>query len=115
MRAAWDRSPSMSGRTRTSEFLGSIEEAYRSALEELIREDAVARLHRRDASLWNKGPDHDKVILNRLGWLDAPGGLQSKKGELSAFAADVRAEGFTRFEDQDVLEAFRVRFRPDRL
>lgn len=28
------------------------------------------------------------------------------------FAADMRAEGFTRFEDRDVLEQFRVRFRP---
>ena len=86
----------MSGPTRTSEFAGAIEETYRAALEELIREDAIARLHRRDASLWKKGPEHEKVILNRLGWLDAPRWLESKTRELIAFAAEVRSEGFTR-------------------
>ena len=53
---------------------------------------------KRDASLWKKGPEHEKVILNRLGWLDAPQWLESKTRELIAFAAGVRAEGFTRVQ-----------------
>ena len=86
----------MSGPTSAREQAGAIEEGYRAALEELTREDAVGRLHRRDASLWKKGPEHDKVILSRLGWLDAPRWLEGKVPELTAFAAEVRAEGFTR-------------------
>src|SRR5262249_54031998 len=37
-----------------------------------------------------------KVILSRLGWLDAPRWLEGKVRELTSFAAEVRGEGFTR-------------------
>jgi glucose-6-phosphate isomerase len=32
---------------------------------------AVDRLHDRDATLWSDDPEHQQVIANRLGWLDA--------------------------------------------
>jgi glucose-6-phosphate isomerase len=78
------------------EFAGSVEEPYRAALEALIREDAVGRLFRRDASLWKTDPGHQKTILSRMGWLQSPAWFETKIPELSAFAAEVRAEGFTR-------------------
>jgi len=86
----------MSAPIRISEFAGAIDAAYHATLDSLVQEDAVGRLFRRDASLWKKGPEHDKVILNRLGWLDCPRWLGSKVQELSAFASEVRSEGFTR-------------------
>ena len=81
----------MSAPISTSEFPGALEEAYRSTLDALVREDAVGRLFRRDASLWKKDPEHHKVILSRLGWLDTPGWLDDKIADLSAFAAEIRA------------------------
>jgi len=86
----------MSAPTSTSEFAGALDAAYRATLDSLIREDAVGRLFRRDASLWKKDPGHDRVILNRLGWLDSPRWLEGKIPELTAFASEVRSEGFTR-------------------
>ncbi len=86
----------MSGPISINEFAGSVEEPYRAALDALIREDAVGRLFRRDASLWKTDPEHQKTIQNRLGWLDCPAWLKGKALELAAFAAVIRAEGFTR-------------------
>ncbi len=86
----------MSAPIRTSEFAGETDAAYRATLDSLIREDAVGRLFRRDASLWKKDPEHHKVILSRLGWLDSPRWLGSKIQELTAFASEIRSEGFTR-------------------
>ena len=86
----------MSARTSTSELGGEIDAAYRAALDSLVREDAVGRLFRRDATLWKKDPEHQKIILNRLGWLDSPRWLRDHIQELTAFAAEIRTEGFTR-------------------
>jgi len=85
----------MSGPTSTSEFAGAVEEAYRAALEELARQEAVARLVRRDPTLWKTDPGHRKIIENRLGWLDSPRWLEGKISELTSFAAEVRSQGFT--------------------
>ncbi len=86
----------MSARTSTSEFAGAADAAYRASLDSLVRENAVGRLFARDAALWKKEPEHQKIILNRLGWLEAPSWLRARIEELAAFAAEVRAEGFTR-------------------
>jgi glucose-6-phosphate isomerase len=86
----------MSARTSTSEFAGAVDAETRAALDSLVRENAVGRLFGRDATLWKKEPEHQKIILNRLGWLDAHTWLRGRIEELTAFAAEVRAEGFTR-------------------
>jgi glucose-6-phosphate isomerase len=86
----------MSARTSISEFPGGLESAYRATLDALVREDAVARLHQRDPTLWKEDAEHRSVIQNRLGWLDSPRWLRDKTGELTAFASEIRAEGFTR-------------------
>src|SRR2546422_4184310 len=95
-RAAWVRSPNMSAPTSITEFPGRLETAYRAALESLARNDAIARLFRRDATLWKADPEHHKTILNRLGWLDSPRWLGARIDELTAFASEIRSEGFTR-------------------
>jgi len=86
----------MSEPTSTIEFAGAIEASYREVLDRLIREDAVGRLHRKDASLWKDDPAHRKVIENRLGWLDAPAWFENKVPNVTSFAAEVRGQGFTR-------------------
>jgi len=86
----------MSEPISTSEFAGAIEASYREVLDRLIREDAVGRLHRKDASLWKDDPAHRKIIENRLGWLDAPAWFENKMSQVASFAAEVRAQGFTR-------------------
>src|SRR3989441_9525630 len=86
----------MSAPTSINEFPGGLEAAYRAALESLARKEAVARLFRRDASLWKNEPEHQKIILNRLGWLDSPRWLGGRIEDLTAFASEVRSEGFTR-------------------
>ena len=86
----------MSGPTSISEFAGVLDAAYRATLDSLVRDDAVGRLFHHDASLWKADPEHQKTIGNRLGWLDSPRWLTDKGPDLASFAADVRAEGFTR-------------------
>jgi len=86
----------MSGPTNISELAGALEAATRATLDSLIRSDAVGRLFGRDASLWKKDPEHQRTIGNRLGWLDAPRWLEGRIPELTTFASEVRAEGFTR-------------------
>lgn len=56
--------------------------------------DAVARLWRRDASLWKSEPEHRKLISGALGWLDLPRSMASEVAGLAAFADEVRGEGF---------------------
>lgn len=75
---------------------GSLAASYRDALEWLVSHNAAARLFDRDPSLWKSEPAHAAVIRNRLGWLDSPAWLQAHREELRAFAAGLRAEGFTR-------------------
>jgi glucose-6-phosphate isomerase len=81
-----------------SEQPGSLAASYRDALEWLVSRDAPARLFRRDVSLWKEGDPgaHAAIIANRLGWVDAPAWLASRREELRAFAASLREEGFTR-------------------
>ncbi len=86
----------MSARTRTSEYPGEVEASYRETLDALVREDAIRRLHRRDPTLWNEDPEHHKIILNRLGWLDSPRWLRGRIDELTSFASEIRSEGYTR-------------------
>jgi transaldolase/glucose-6-phosphate isomerase len=86
----------MAAFSRQTESPGSLEEPFRETLEALGRDGAVARLADRDPSLWKDDDAHAAVIRNRLGWLDEPGRLRGRIGELQSFSAEVRAAGFTR-------------------
>jgi transaldolase/glucose-6-phosphate isomerase len=56
---------------------------------------AGKRLWDADPKLFSDDPAHEKSIKNRLGWLRSPALMQTKLGELSTFAADVVAAGYT--------------------
>ena len=73
-----------------------IDAAVREARERLVRDEAVARLFRRDEGLWSADPGASRIILNRLGWLDAPAWGRARIAELRTFADLVRGRGVTR-------------------
>jgi transaldolase/glucose-6-phosphate isomerase len=56
---------------------------------------ALRRLWDADPKLFSDDPAHERSIKNRLGWLRSPALMQTKLGELSAFAADAVAAGYT--------------------
>ena len=82
--------------TSQTESPGGLDTPYRETLDSLIAADAIERLAARDAGLWKSEPEHQAVIRNRLGWIDAPAWLQPKLAELAAFSAEIRGAGFTR-------------------
>jgi transaldolase / glucose-6-phosphate isomerase len=66
-----------------------------SALQELTANQTVARIWRKDASVWSSQPEHAKIIANALGWLVVPGQVLQRVGELQSFAQEIRSAGFT--------------------
>lgn len=61
----------------------------------LTTTSATKRLWDGDATLFSADPLHEKSIKSRLGWLRAPALMRAKLPELAAFAAEIRAAGFT--------------------
>ncbi len=55
----------------------------------------AAGLWRRDPTLWSDEAAHQQVAARRLGWLGLPAAMRGELADLVAFAAEVRAEGFT--------------------
>lgn len=55
----------------------------------------AAALWRRDPTLWSADPAHHAVAGRRLGWLGLPAAMRGELDALAAFAAEVRAAGFT--------------------
>jgi transaldolase/glucose-6-phosphate isomerase len=61
----------------------------------LKKERALQRIWDADPTLFTPDPAHEKSIKSRLGWLRSPGLMQAKLTDLDAFAAEVRAAGYT--------------------
>ncbi len=61
----------------------------------LSQAGAPRRLWDGDPKLFTADAAHDTSIKTRLGWLRSPALMETKLGELAAFAAEVRAAGFT--------------------
>jgi glucose-6-phosphate isomerase len=62
-------------------------------IERLKAEKVVERLLKRDHTVWKESPDE---IENRLGWLDSTNVMAGAAAEITAFAEEIRSEGFTR-------------------
>ena len=78
----------------TTLSLGHYDAAFRTALERLDRDHSVARLWKKDPTLWKPEPDQQAVIANSLGWLNVAETMQSHLADLEAFAQDVKNAGF---------------------
>jgi glucose-6-phosphate isomerase len=61
----------------------------------LDADQLVARLWRRDPTLWSADPARHGAIAGRLGWLALPEAMEREVGALREFAAGVVADGFT--------------------
>ncbi|HEX3298576.1 MAG TPA: bifunctional transaldolase/phosoglucose isomerase [Actinomycetota bacterium] len=69
--------------------LGPIAGAVEDRLASLEHDDVVARIWRKDHTVWRPDPSE---ISNRLGWLDVMAQMRPRMGDLRAFANEVRAD-----------------------
>jgi glucose-6-phosphate isomerase len=75
--------------------LGGQQKEFEAALESLKVNDVVARIWKKDPSVWSSAADHIKIISNSLGWLAVPGETLARVSELTSFAEEIRRAGFT--------------------
>src|SRR3954447_3237022 len=69
--------------------LGAIAAAVDDRLATLEQEDIVARIWRKDHTVWRPDPSE---ISNRLGWLDIPIPMRAQVRDLESFAQEVSAD-----------------------
>ena len=73
--------------------LGPLGPAVGRRLERMQEDQVIARIHAGDHTVWKDDPTE---ITNRLGWMTLPADMAPVAGELTAFAGEVAAAGFTR-------------------
>jgi len=66
-----------------------------ATLDKLRADETVARIWKKDPSVWSSDPEHAKIIANSLGWLTVPEQILARIGELESFAQEVREAAFT--------------------
>jgi transaldolase/glucose-6-phosphate isomerase len=79
---------------RHAAALGRYEDDFKNTLKNLDKENFVARMWKKDPTLWKSDPEHEKIITNALGWLTVAETMQPHTGELVAFADEIRKAGF---------------------
>jgi glucose-6-phosphate isomerase len=67
-------------------------DAVSTRLQRAADEDVVARIWRKDGTLW--APEGTPEVTNRLGWLDIADRERTKLDDYQAFAESLRAEGY---------------------
>jgi len=73
-----------------------LEAALAAARERAVKENWADRaIGRRDPAVWSSDEIVQRAIATRLGWLEAPFHFADETGELKAFAAAIREQGFT--------------------
>jgi transaldolase / glucose-6-phosphate isomerase len=73
-----------------------LEAALAAAAARAVKENWADRaIGRRDPSVWSDQDLTQRAIATRLGWLEAPFHFADKLGQLRAFAAAARSNGFT--------------------
>lgn len=80
------------GRVRWSATLGPLQRRLEQQLAELESGDVVARIWRKDHTLWKPDPTE---IADRLGWLRVADVMTERVDELEQFAKKALAGGFT--------------------
>ncbi len=76
---------------RVPSALGPIAGAVEDRLASLEQEDVVARIWRKDHTVWRPEPTE---IDNRLGWLDLSSQMRAHVPDLRTFASEVQQDGF---------------------
>ncbi|MEZ0395646.1 MAG: bifunctional transaldolase/phosoglucose isomerase [Anaerolineales bacterium] len=80
-------------RAAALQALGPLAADVSRRLARLIADDAPARLHRSDPTLWTSDPAGQEEIRQRLGWVTLPETSRRFIGEINGFAAAVRDAG----------------------
>ena len=71
---------------------GSYKSLIDTALSDLKKNRIMARIWKKDHTVWKKDP---KEISNRLGWLHSPKDMVRKLGAINEMVKAVRADGYT--------------------
>ena len=79
---------------RMTASLGRLQGAVDATLKRLDENKFSRRLWDRDATLWKKEPEHQKIIKNALGWLTVSDSILEHVAQLTAFVEDARKAGF---------------------
>jgi len=74
---------------------GPATESVDAGLEALDDRLFGQRLHQKDPSLWSSDLHEQESIRHRLGWLGSAEAFRGRIADVTAFAAQVREEGFT--------------------
>jgi glucose-6-phosphate isomerase len=74
-------------------LLPDLDRAVAERLDRARAEDVLARIERRDATLW--APEGTPEVADRLGWLDIADRMAGQVDDLEAFAREVREAGLT--------------------
>ncbi len=80
------------GRRDEHASLGNLERVVVARREKMAGERVVERIWTRDHTVWKPDPTE---IRNRLDWLSLPEKMVAHVGELTAFAHEVRGDGYT--------------------
>ncbi|HYL99764.1 MAG TPA: bifunctional transaldolase/phosoglucose isomerase, partial [Blastocatellia bacterium] len=65
-----------------------------AGIQQLVQQDFVRRMWRKDASLWKTEPEQQKIISTAMGWLTVVDLLLEHADDLKTFADQVRSEGY---------------------
>ncbi len=76
----------------SSEILRCAQDDQGRAQDNKIPKDFVPRLFKKDPTLWKSDAEHQKVILNRLGWLTAHDWVLGKLYSIDALQKEIRSE-----------------------
>lgn len=74
---------------------GQFESAYEEGLKRVDDEKWSSRIWAKEAALWKKSEEHQKIISNSLGWLTVPKAVREKLSLLKTISQDVKKAGFT--------------------
>ncbi len=75
--------------------LGAYEARVAQRVAALVADKACDRIWERDATFWGGDGERQRSVANRLGWLDVASQMRERVPELEAFAAQVKADGFS--------------------
>ncbi len=98
------------------ESLGEFSLPVNQTLQNLAQSRFVERLWEKDAGLWKSDPDHQRVILNSLGWLGVSEEVATSIQDLQEIGADICKAGFSHIVllgmggSSLVVEVFRLTF-----
>ncbi|MCC7207070.1 MAG: transaldolase, partial [Anaerolineae bacterium] len=74
--------------------LGVYQEKVEAAMKRHRESETMARLARRDHTLWKPSAEHERLIVERLGWLDLPASDRIDRDPLRAAREDSKAAGW---------------------